>query len=856
MKVLLAAFAALWVSCLQAIAAPSDTAAQFDPKTGLFVIRHHTVEVAKASFVFWTGKWEWGGLKLASEIRAPFDYGVSGANEKNGLAIKAVARRSAGNRMEWRMRVEPGAEAYGGLSIKFNLAAFAGEAFVPQPGILPGGEGWSLKFAADEEPVRFAVSPAPSDVLFERGGKGEVRVYLARPGEKLAAGDYTMTLELPAGSAIVPTPAERLAPPDQSWYNDLLDVNNSPVDLSFLNAAEKPAGKRGTLGVSGDQLVFADGTPARFWGTNLTAHALFRTGLSDTVNQAKRLSKLGFNLVRIHHFDSDWVKPNILGAKTAAGLELNAESLRRLDWWIKALGDEGIYVWLDLNVGRIFSVEGLTGAEEMMAGKKGPTAAGYAYFNSGIEARMKELNRLLLKHVNPYTNLAYRDDPRIAFLLLTNENDLTHHFGNMFLPDKKRPVHNQIYMAEAARFAAEKSLDTEQTWRSWLFGPSKLFLSEFEHRFNERMIADIRASGSKAIISTTNTFGNMTVAGLPSLTDGGVVAVNAYANSGVLETDPRYAPNSLNWIAAAGMAGKPVAITEWNMGKHPSHDRVALPAYLAAVASFQDWNAAMEYAYSQSALGRPGRVTQWEMANDPALLAMMPAGALIFRQQHVRPGDIVHYLRPGIEEFIDAALSPITSRTIRTLTETTRWRLALPALKELNWFKPAAPKHDGKVITDIKADFSGGGDTVCAATGDFCRNWRRGIFTVDTPLTQLASGWIGGESITLSNARVSLKTAYASLAVQSLDSKPIAESRSILVSMAAQTLPQQKGATAIRSEPIIGEVTFKAPPGLMAHAQFGDGRQKQVPSRYENGSYHLALDASLGAYWIAFRDAP
>jgi hypothetical protein len=710
MKVLLAAFAALWVFCLQAVAAPSDTTAQFDPDTGLFVIRHHTVEVARASFVFWTGKWEWGGLKLASEVRAPFDYGVSGANEKNGLAITAAARRSAANRLEWRLRVEPGAEAYGGLAITFNLAAFAGEAFVPQPGILPGEDGWLLKFAADKAPVKFSVSPKPSAAFFERGQKGEVRIYFANPGGKVAAGEYTMTLELPAGSAIVPTPSERLAPPGRSWYNDLLDVNVSPVDLSFLNAAEKPAGKRGRLGVTGGQLVFADGTPARFWGANLSAYALFQTGLSDTVAQAKRLSKLGFNLVRIHHFDSDWVQPNILGAETAAGLELNADSLRRLDWWIKALGDEGIYVWLDLNVGRVFSPGGLAGTDEMMAGKKGPTAKGYAYINSGIEARMKELNRLLLSHVNPYTNLAYRDDPRIAFLLLTNENDLTHHFGNMFLPDKKRPVHNKIYMAEAARFAAEKSLDAGQTWRSWLFGPSKLFLNEFEHRFNERMIADIRTSGSNAIISTTNTFGNMTVAGLPSLTDGDIIAVNTYAGSGLLETDPRYAPNLTSWAAAAGVAGKPLAITEWNMGRHPSHERAALPAYFAAIASFQDWNAPMEYGYSQSKLGNPGRLANWELANDPALLAMMPVGALVYRQQHVKPGNALSYLRPAAEEFIDTALSPVTSRAIRTLTETRRWRLALPALKELDWFTPKAPGKDGETVTDMAADFS-------AATG-------------------------------------------------------------------------------------------------------------------------------------------
>ena len=97
------------------------------------------------------------------------------------------------------MRVEPGSKAFGGLAIKFDLAAFAGDAFVPQLELLPGRDGWSLKFAADEEPVKFVVSPAPSNVSFERGQKGEVRVYLALPEEKLAAGDYTMALELPAG---------------------------------------------------------------------------------------------------------------------------------------------------------------------------------------------------------------------------------------------------------------------------------------------------------------------------------------------------------------------------------------------------------------------------------------------------------------------------------------------------------------------------------------------------------------------------------------------------------------------------------------------------------------------------------
>ena len=79
-------------------------------------------------------------------------------------------------------------------------------------------------------------------------------------------------------SAIGSSAAERFALDDHTaWPADILDWRTSPVDLSFLNAPEKPAGKRGFLKVVKDKLIFEDGTPVRFWGTNLTAHALFGT---------------------------------------------------------------------------------------------------------------------------------------------------------------------------------------------------------------------------------------------------------------------------------------------------------------------------------------------------------------------------------------------------------------------------------------------------------------------------------------------------------------------------------------------------------------------------------------------------
>ena len=52
-------------------------------------------------------------------------------------------------------------------------------------------------------------------------------------------------------------------------------VDSMPVDISFVFADEKPAGKHGFVKVQGDQFVFEDGTPVRFWGVNFNGAACF-----------------------------------------------------------------------------------------------------------------------------------------------------------------------------------------------------------------------------------------------------------------------------------------------------------------------------------------------------------------------------------------------------------------------------------------------------------------------------------------------------------------------------------------------------------------------------------------------------
>ncbi|HRX36964.1 MAG TPA: hypothetical protein P5337_11245, partial [Aestuariivirga sp.] len=435
-----------------------------------------------------------------------------------------------------------------------------------------------------------------------------------------------------------------------------------------------------------------------------------------------------------------------------------------------------------------------------------------------------------------------------------NENDLTHHFGNLFLPDKNRPTLSADYMSRAKAFAARHNLDSKKIWRAWEFGPSKLFLNDLEHQFNQRMIDDLHTLGVKVPVATTNSFGApASVAGVPSQSDGGIVAANIYSESGEFAGDPQFAPNLMASVAGMAENSRPFAVTEWNTGRFPNVERSALPVYVASVAALQDWDAMMVYAYSQFDLRRQGLASTWEVGRDPAMLSSLAAAALLFRERHVKPGETIRYLRPKEDEFIDHPLSASTSRAIRTLTETSRWRLDLPDIPALPWFKPTGPAKKGVEVTDMQANFAGDGPRVCAETGDFCRDWRKGIFTVDTGETQSASGWIGGETISLANVSMAMKTAFASVSVQSLDQQPIAESAKILVSLAAQTDLSGGKPKKTLSEPVTGHLAIEARPGLHAFALFDDGLAREIPSVYADGRYNLDLDEKLKTLWVILK---
>jgi hypothetical protein len=834
-------------------AAYGATVTFYNPDSGLFKTEYQTADLIEAEFAFWRKEWEWLSLTPRTEKLSP-QHTSDWLNPESGLSIQSEASEAGPGTLTWRISLREnatqGTDVYGAIVFRISLTTLREAGLTATPEIRPDKTGWTLNLGPSQAPLSVTFEKPVARLEFEPGNPEEIRAYLLERNDRADATDIRMTVSTPGKIGV--SALERLANKTAEWRQLVLHWNRSPVDLSYLNDHDKPAGRRGFLRAEGEKFLFDDGTEARFWGTNLTSNAIFQTYPSELVrNQAKRLSQLGFNLVRIHHHDSAWVSPNIFDASTGGTRSLNRDALARLDWWIACLKAEGIYVWLDLHAGReVTAKDGVEGFAEIASGQPQGKITGFGYVNPSIQQRMKEFAGSYLSHVNQFTGTAYKHEPAVVALLVTNENDLSHHFGNSMLPDKGVPYHSERYMAYARDFASRTSLDPNEVWRSWQHGPSKLFLADLEHRLHAGMAAHLRELGVRAPIVGTNFWGQMSLASLPSLAAADFIDVHSYGRENEVQSNPRYKPNLISWIAAGAVAGKPLTVSEWNLEPFPAFDRFQTPQHLAAVASLQGWNGLMQYAYSQSAISGTAGPGNWEAFNDPALIAALPAAALLYRGRHVSEGRVTHYLRLPSDQFIGRNITPATSRAIRTLTETARFRIMVPRFPELDWLKPSAPSGEGKIIET--ADYDGiaaGANAACSDTKEICRDWDRGIVTVNTEKSQLALGWLGEQQIELADVSVGLSTSNASVAVQSLDDAPIAQSNRILISAAAQALPVRPNQLPFLSQPVEGHISIRARPGLRLYSVDPSGEKHPVKVNYLNGRYAIELSAALVTFW-------
>jgi hypothetical protein len=822
-------------------------------------INHKGTPIIRAEHVFWQdSKWTWSPSKLAAQPKGSGQYVLNGECPSLKLRISGTVETVAENTVvvDYQFHAVHSIPDVlgGGLEWSFVLDSPSFSGRLPDPVLLEGPTGWAWPVAADQSiTVRSNRPLAGGD--FAGKQKNAIRMWFYKNQIPAGPRHIRLTIELPMGAIRELSIRERYGEPDtRRWYRDVLGWDAAPVDLRFLNRNDRPAGRHGFIRADGDRLIFADATPARFWGANLAGNALFQTPRVNIASQARRLAQLGYNLVRFAHHDS-WSKPNVFIASSADTRHLNPAALDTLDWWIKCLKDEGIYVWLDMVHGRlIVPGDGVsTGIAEIM--KRGGALVGFDYYNTELQALMKEFQHAYLNHVNGYTKLAYKDDPAVVGILVTNEDDLTQHYGNLMLPDKNNPVHNAFFTGSYQAFARQHALPEAKVFMTWEPGPSKLYLNDFEHRFNTMMLADLNEIGVKVPIATTSAWGGCSLLSLPALTDGGVIDVHSYGNGDALSVNPRHESNFVGWIGKAQVHDKPLTVSEWNFEAPAPLDRFTGPLYVAGIAALQGWDAPMIFTYAQLGLTQSQGPERWSTCWDPAVSGIMPAAALAFRQGHISPARSTSCLMLDADVFFNRELNPNTSATIRTLVEQTRLTIGMPAVKELPWLKPTQPGN-ATVVTDPDRDFIPEGQFfVRSDTGELTRDWQLGVQTIDSPRTQAVSGWIGGTTFHTKDASFRFTTRKAVVALTSVDDQPLSRSGFILITAIARAVTSPGDRLPVLTEPVVGTITLRTSVADLELLSLGrDGRvgNREMPMR-SAGNLIVPIPAKNGTHWFVLK---
>ncbi len=552
-------------------------------------------------------------------------------------------------------------------------------------------------------------------------------------------------------------------------YN--LHWDSMPINIAHAFGDEKPAGKHGFLRAVGEDFVFEDGTKARFWGVNINAGANFPEHW-QAEKVAKRLSSVGVNLVRTHQLDAEWACPNIFeferGQQKPDTRSFDERSMDRLDYFLYCLKNEGIYIYLDFITYRRFKAgDGVENAHLLRTMGKP-----FALFDRKLIELQKEYMYELLNHVNPYTGLAYKDDPAIALADMINETDI---MQVAYLPiDKVEP-----YFSNLKRAYQEETGDTSEVDFGNPNRPARVteFLFNIQKRYHDEMISYAKSIGAKMPLTGTN----WAVTKLMPMTleNADFMDAHEYYNMASQHKFRHSSQMSDDVVIPKRLCfhnvnGKPFFCSEWNM-QWPNRHRAEAPIYIAAVGALQNWGGYAVHTYRYGninednitqklgrnvSLGGGSSRGSFDVYNDPALFGLFYHASLITRR-----GDVQ------------------TARESVTRGFTKEYLLENFGYDYDIIGKTVCEKHKVYMSFDGKSegDYMYSEPQVTSDTGELFRDKEKGYGLIRTERTKAVYGSFVGMKIDLGDVTVSCENPYGTIAMSSLDNNAITASEHILL---------------------------------------------------------------------------
>ena len=653
----------------------------------------------------------------------------------------------------------------------------------------------------------------PCPVTFDNG----MRVVLGSDVFRKGTNRVTLTLTFPEETAFYAKQADldkftrTLAGSDWFAFRPSKDLTTGVFDMDGW--LDHPAGKHGGVRMVKDRFAFADDTPVKFWGVNLS-YAANAPDKETAEFTAARYAKYGINAVRMHKFSYPTGQMGIGDPDDST--RMDPKGLDRLDYFASQLKEHGVYFGWSHTFG-FHVVPGdrkrLLAYDEIAGNLKGNTYA-FIHFAEDVQDLMIEMVVNLLKHKNPHTGKTYADEPALCFIELQNEDDIFFYTSEKAFnacPTYKKRFQERFAAWLKDRYGSREKL--QAAWEGalrpaesladetivpqlnpWFFGDDHLpgqkggarrrlldtaaFLHDVQDRFYSRFVKAIRDAGYRGPVTGSPW---QAPSMLPHY-------YNLYSDykAGYIDRHNYFEGQGPGLFASmltrpgSGYFGsglqqvidRPFALSEW-IHVYPNVYGAEGPALLAAYGmGLQGWDASYEFQ-SQAARRTFGDIAGqfpwgvWE-ADVPTSLGQYPALARMIFRGDVKEADVISVRRVSPADLAEGRFSFSDKIAQQGDVKTFGGSVPPEALAAGRVVVEFTDKSGPSQLPDMSRYRKG--TVIRSVTEQLAWDTSgQGFFTVNTPGTKAVVGFAEGKEQTLGDVKVRLDCPFASLFVTALD---------------------------------------------------------------------------------------
>jgi hypothetical protein len=867
----------------------------------------------------WGPNWSWFGISSNAKgtgdsfkIGSPIDIGGQRANL--GLTVRSLGANGAV--FEYSLQAErdiPLTQIVAtismqagekGLAVLTRTDGSTMDMNLPVPNPTDGGVVKTIRLTGPAFPKGVELKLEPPLAV---SAHGDLRIRLAADTLKAGQTAAKITYTFPAESELLLSEREvmKYAPvlPGPDWFEYRPTGDTGPSAIGTEEWFEKPAGKRGRVRMKGDQFVLADGTPIRFWGTNLS-YALSAPLKDDAIYTAARFAKYGTNAVRMHKFTG----PGWEGiGDEQVSTKMKPDGLDRLDFFSSELTKNGVYYgWSHTYHFKIRPGDRprVSGFDELM--KKGGDTYGIINWAEDVQDLLIESVVELLKHKNPYTGKTYASDPALAFIELHNEDDIffwTSGPAYDDFPTYRKQLDARFAKWLQAKYGSQAKLAT--AWGKALREGERIasanlkveanpwgmtdaglprekggqrtrmldnaaFLHEVQNAFYSKFVKAIRDTGYQGpLIGSPWQAPGMLPHYYNLLSDDevGYIDRHNYFGEALNETLLKTPGGGYLSSGLQQVAGKPFGVSEW-IHVYPCLNTAEGPVLMAAYGmGLQGWGASYEFQSTSARINWGNTIVGnqpfgvWN-ADVPTQIGQYPILARMIHRGDVTTGPVISTRQVSPKNLATGEFD--FSDTIQQQGD----------VKAFTGTVPAESLAAGRVLVEFVKDKPRStfpdmnkymqGTAIVSATQQLKWDTADGGFaTIDTPGTQGYVGFAAGKSLAFGDITIKAATKYASILVTAESPKGLlSKDQRVLISAVARNSNKgfriltldgktivDNGTAPIMLEPVQAELSFSKRKVKQVNVLDQDGKRTNRTVPVKNGAFTIDTGRDMTLYY-------